>query len=437
MKILWLSHLIPYPPKGGVLQRSYNLLRETAKRHDVHLVAFVQRDLLRRAFVDVDSGLDESHKALTAFCRDVRFVDIPSEKALWGKHMLALRSLFSRSPYTINWLRSDEMEQAIQTETSRHCFDVVHFDTISLAPYLSLLKTENSLLDHHNIESHMMRRRAEQENNWPRKLYFMQEAVKLLRYEKAMCDCFDVNITCSSLDSNRLAVISPRSRIEEIPNGVDDGYFTPRTGREVPGRLIFAGGLNWYPNRDAMLYFAREIWPELKRRYPQVSMDVIGANPPPELLAIARSDSAFKVHGYVDDVRPYLWQAAVYVCPIRDGGGTKLKILDAFAMAKATVAHPTACEGIDVIPGQNVLLAADPQDYVSKIGFLLSSPAEAEMLGANARRLVVDKYLYSSIGEKLSCVYRGINRKYPEPPIGLAVVPTSVGETAIAPLQSR
>lgn len=408
MKVLWLSHLIPYPPKGGVLQRSYNLLRETARRHEVHLLAFVQKKLLLREFGDVEYGRRKAHEALSEFCSLVRFVDIPAEAVSWGKQALALRSLFGRYPYTINWLRSRDMENEIAAAAGRCRFDVVHFDTISLAPYLRLFPRRKVALDHHNIESHMMLRRAQQEKNRLRKLYFLQEGWRLRRYEERLCERFDAHFTCSPLDSARLMRICSTARIQEIPNGVDDKYFEP-TGREpVSGRLVFAGGLNWYPNRDAMLYFAEEVWPTLKMRFPQLSIDVVGDKPPPVLLALARQDSAFMVHGYVDDVRPYLDRAAIYVCPIRDGGGTKLKILDAFAMGKPTVAHPAACEGIDITPGKDVLLAATPDEYTRQIGFLFENPAEARRIGTNARNLVMDKYLYSRIGEKLSDAYRSL-----------------------------
>jgi sugar transferase (PEP-CTERM/EpsH1 system associated) len=436
MKILWLSHLVPYPPKGGVLQRSYNLLRETAKRNDVYLLAFVQGALQRRAFADEDAGLAQSRQALMAFCKDVRFIGIPCEKSRGGKYALALRSLFTGCPYTIEWLRSAEMVREIKALIARHRFDVVHFDTISLAPYRSLLTDEKTALDHHNIESHMMLRRAEQERSWSRKLYFWQEGLKLRRYEKSVCRSFNAHLTCSVLDSARLAAIGSSLRIEEIPNGVDSDYFEP-SGRDIlAGRLIFAGGLNWYPNRDAMLYFAKEIWPALKNQIPHVSMDVVGANPPAEILALAKSDSSFKVHGYVDDVRPYLDRAAVYVCPIRDGGGTKLKILDAFAMAKATVAHPTACEGIEVTPGKNVLLASTPQEYASQIAFLLSNAEARENLGLNARQLVSNKYLYSGIGDKLCLVYQDIQGQHKER-LAEHVEPVMAGERAMTGRESH
>ena len=174
----------------------------------------------------------------------------------------------------------------------------------------------------------------------------------------------------------------------------------------MPASIIFAGTLSWYPNRQAVDFLAREIWPRLKAAAPKSSVDIVGANPPAELLELGRRDPDFRVHGFVDDVRTYLDRASVYVCPITDGGGTKLKILDALAMGKAIVADPIACEGIDVTDGVDVVFASRPEEYVSAIRRLFSDREERMRLGENARRLAEAKYAYSMIGEKLARLVR-------------------------------
>ena len=405
MRILWLSHLVPYPPKGGVLQRSYNLVRETCKHHDLTLLAFIQSDLIKSRLSAMDTGLAEAHQHLSEFCDQVEFIEIPCENSKYGKHLLALKSLFTIDPYTVNWLKSDLMLSAIRQINNIAQFDLVHFDTISLGSYISEFVDIPKVLDHHNIESHMMLRRAEQEKNLFLRLYYYQEGKKLLHYEKNICPQFDLHLTCSSLDSNHLAKIDSSLAITEIPNGVDINYFYPQLENETTKHLIFAGALNWYPNRDAMLFFAREIWPLLKKKIPDITMNVVGSSPPTELLDLASKDDYFKVHGFVDDVREYISRAAIYVCPIRDGGGTKLKILDAFSMGMATVAHPVACEGIDVSDGENVLLASSAEEFVYKIELLLTETDKRRSIGLKARNLAERKYDFTLIGEKLSDRY--------------------------------
>jgi glycosyltransferase involved in cell wall biosynthesis len=150
-----------------------------------------------------------------------------------------------------------------------------------------------------------------------------------------------------------------------------------------------------------MLFFAESVWPALKKELPKVTMDVIGANPPPRLSTLAARDEGFRVHGFVPDVRPYINRAALYVCPIMDGGGTKLKILDALAMGKAIVAHPIACEGIGVRDGHDVLFARDSGEFVRAIVTLLGSPQKRRQLSDRARLLAESLYSYTVIGRKL------------------------------------
>lgn len=410
MKILWLSHLVPYPPKGGVLQRSYNLVRETCKYHDVTLIAFIQKDLIKSRLSSLESGLNEAKSYLDTYCDYVEFVDIPSENSRFGKYLLAFKSLFTKDPYSINWLKSEQLHIILNKITDVNNFDLVHFDTISLAPYLNHFQNITKALDHHNIESHMMIRRAELENNILKRLYYYQEGYKLLKYEKKYCPQFDIQITCSDLDSKRLQEIIPNINAVDIPNGVDIDYFYPQSENEEPKQLIFAGSMSWYPNKDAMFYFSRKIWPLLKIKDKGFVMNVVGSSPPDELINLSNNDKNFKVHGFVDDVRDYISRASIYVCPISDGGGTKLKILDAFAMGIATVAHPMACEGIDVIDGVNVVFAETPEEFVEKIIELDKDDKLRQSISKNARKTVVDKYAYLAIGQSLSEKYIQINQ---------------------------
>ncbi len=408
MKILWLSHLVPYPPKGGVLQRSYNLVRETCKYHDLTLLAFIQTDLIKSRLKDKESGLAEAREHLSQFCDRVIFVEIPCETITYGKFILALKSLLTRDPYTVNWLKSKHMFDAIRKECSITEYDLIHFDTISLGPYINEFPNTLKVLDHHNIESHMMLRRATQETNLLKKIYYHIEGRKLLQYEKDIYPKFQSHLTCSVLDSDRLYEIDHSLDIVDIPNGVDIDYFYPQGGNETESHLVFAGSLSWYPNKDAMLFFAKEIWPLLRKKSANIVMNVVGSSPPSELLEIASKDKNFRVHGFVDDVREYISSASIYVCPIRDGGGTKLKILDAFAMGMATVSHPVACEGISAHDGINVLFASTPDEFTHKIMALMQDKELRNQLGTNARKTATDEYAYTGIGRRLSEHYMRI-----------------------------
>jgi len=405
MKVLWLSHLVPYPPKGGVLQRSYNLIREVSKYHDIYLLAFIQRDLIESHFDSYAEGLKEASDKLSEFCSKVKFVPISCDRNKYGKHYLAVKSLFTKYPYNINWLYSEEYTKTLKEWKSDIKFDLVHYDTISLAPYISELNGIVSVLDHHNVESHMMLRRSSKENNIIKKIYFYQEGVRLRTYEKKICPAFKINITCSSLDSELLSQVTGNINIRVIPNGVDLNYFDPATNGDGMKRLVFVGMLNWYPNEQAVKFIAHELWPLIKQEIPDLSIDIIGPCPPTSITEVAKEDDGFNVYGYIDDVRPYIERAAIYICPIKDGGGTKLKILDALAMKKAIIADPIACEGIEVTNNVNVLFASTPKEYMAKIKKVISNEEMRITLGVNGRILAKEKYSFESIGKLLAGVY--------------------------------
>lgn len=392
-----------------MLQRSYHMVRELGERHDLDLVAFVQPALMEPMFTSLQEALEQSEKHLKQYCRSVRFVPIDAVQGRFGRLGLAAKSLFSSRPYTIGWLRSRAFEDIVADMLAKNDYDVVHFDTISLAPYRRLVEDTPCVLDHHNVESQLLARRAENERNPLKSWYFRQEGVRLEEYEQKVCSQFTLNLLCSEMDEDRLQAIAPNCRMEVVPNGVDAEYFYPATTATSGERsLIFAGRLNWYPNTQAVRFIALELWPVLKKAIPDIKVDIVGANPPEDVVECARKESDIRVHGFVDDVRTYIANASIYICPITDGGGTKLKVLDALAMAKPLVAHPIACEGIAVKDGHNVRFAASVQDYVDAIRELLNSPHAMKCLGARGREMIESRYCYSKIGEQLSCLYQEI-----------------------------
>ncbi len=405
MKILWLSHLVPYPPKAGVLLRSYNLLREVARVHDVDLLTFVQEDFFRQIYDDPEVGKREAMAHLESLCGRVAFVPIDGLSRRHGKLRLAMSSLFSTAPYTINWLRSSRFGELLDAWMDDGGYDVVHFDTISLDPYRGRIGRTASVLNHHNIESHLMLRRASQEANPLKRFYYFQEGWRLERYERRVCGRYATNVVCSALDAERLRGIDPGLSPRVIPNGVDIDYFRPSGMPDAGRSIVFVGTLNWEPNRKAVLYLVEEILPVLRRRAGRVTCHIVGAHPPAALEAAARNDPDLKVHGFVQDVRDHIGPGRVFVCPIKDGGGTKLKLLDAFAMQCAVVADPVACEGIEVEDGAHVLLAETPDDYCRAIMRLFEDERLRSGLGERARRLVESGYSYDSIGREMSALF--------------------------------
>ena len=335
-------------------------------------------------------------------------MEIPAESSKLNKYGLILKTFFTSESLSVIYYRSAEMHRKIQEIVSNVKFDVAHFDTISLAEYAEDVGYTKKLLNHHNMESDLLKKRSLIEKNILKKIYYKKEAKKLNRYEREQCKRFDINFTVSDLDKELLLEVVPEIKIEVIPNGVDTEYFNQKDTPHRKGSLIIVSGMNWYPNRDAVIYMCKEIWPLLTKEFPDISLTVVGAQPPKILIDLSKTDNRITVTGFVDDIRPYMEKAEIYLCPMRDGGGTRLKILDAMALGKAIVSTTKGCEGLDVTPGENVLIADTPSQFVSRIKEVLATPELRKMLGMEARKLAKEKYSWEVIGKSLFNIYRGL-----------------------------
>lgn len=399
MRILWLSHLIPHPPKGGVLQRSHHLLRQAARWGRVDLVALRQRSLH-----PTEAARDESAGALEDFCRSVTTFDIPSDGSRLAWTVMTVTNLARRRPYDVAWLRSGRLAEHVRDRLVRERYDVVHVDTVGLSPYVEDVRGPALVLNHHNIESHMMARRAEREASRLRSFYLKVDSRKLAALERRVCPRVHCNLVVSPLDARRLQGIVGPVETAVVDNGVDVTYFQPRTEPGTGRGLVFVGGMSWYPNREAMEYFVRDIWPLVSESHPDLTAEIVGRHPSPPVVEAGR-DPRLTVTGWVDDVRGHLDSAAIYVCPILDGGGTRLKILDALAMAKPLVATEMAVEGLDLIEGEHYLRAETPEDYRDRIGRLLDDASLRRKLAVEGRRLVEERYSWEAIGAKMRRAY--------------------------------
>ena len=402
MKVLWLSQNLPYPPKTGVLQRNYNLIREASAFADVHLVAIVKRDIL--------PTFDEhvAARELGRLCASVTTVHLPIEDSRAAFLWMVVKSLFTKTPFTANWTASRALEEAIAGAAARGPFDMVFFDTISLAPYRRLVNESPAALNHHNIESHLLERRIPYETSRLRRLYFGLESRKLRHYEAAIAGDFDINLVVSRLDGQRLQAICPAATTAVVANGVDVEYFRRRTPlSEVErGHLIMVSGMNWFPNRDAVLLMADSVWPILAKTMPDARLTIVGASPPQPILDLAARDPRVTVTGFVDDVRPYMEKAQVYLCPMRDGGGTRLKILDALAMGVPIVATAMALEGIDVVAERDVLIADGPEEFANQIMRLVGDDRLCDQLRTNGRAFVEQHFAWPVIRRHMEAAFR-------------------------------
>jgi glycosyltransferase involved in cell wall biosynthesis len=364
--------------------------------------------LNQKALLPDGKSLAASVSALTRFCREIRAFQIPTDSSKVKWLLLLFFNLFSKAPYSVWRFSSKEMSHEIRRMLQSNRFDLVYFDTIDLMQYADLAPGVSKALNHHNSESMLLFRRSANHKNPLAKFYLRLQGMKLRKYETVMMGTVAVNLVCSESDKSELMRLVPAARFEIIPNGTDTEYFQPTECNEHSYELVFAGGMNWYPNKDAMLFFCREILPIIRKEYPDVSINIIGQQPPWELRSAARKDQSMKIHGHVKDIRDYLARSAVYVVPIRVGGGTRLKILDAFSCGKAVVSTSIGCEGIEVSPGEDILIGDSPREFAQQVIRLLGDVALRAKLESNARKLVEEKYSWSIIGRNLDRILEGL-----------------------------
>ena len=322
--------------------------------------------------------------------------------------MAALASgVLSNAPFSVGAHRSKPFASATQRALATQSFDIVHADTIALTPFVDLQSPQRvaAVLTHHNIESQLMQRRAEVERRTPARWVLKREAWKLAEYEKEVSPRYDVNIFMSEPDRDLLMRRVPGIRAAVVPNGVDITYFAPNGNAGEEQALIYTGGMNMFANLDAVMSFVTETWPAIASAAPDARFYAVGQDPPRELRAIAERDPRIVVTGYVDDIRPLVRRAAVYVVPLRVGGGTRLKVLDAMASGKAIVSTSIGCEGLDVSPGRHLLVADEPADFARTTVELLADSARRAELGAAARARVSERYAWPIVGDQLMAAY--------------------------------
>ena len=407
MHILWIGHNLAYPPVRGVLQRNYNLLRQAAKQCEVHVLAFDQ-PATRPAGVSAEDCV----RALRDFCAEVEYVSLP--KGAWHRYRSAGKGLLAHEAYDLPWLRSKAMSERLREKVRRVPFDTLHFDTIGLAPYRAVVQGTGTVLNHHNVESSMMERRAVNETRRAWQWYWRWEARKLSLAEQRYCPQFAVNLVVSPEDGAALSACAAGIVTRVVPNGVDTEFFVPRPD---PGgkTLLFCGGLDWYPNSDAMVYFFDAIWPRLTSVLPDVRVLVVGRRPPDWLRRLGDQDPRVQVTGFVDDVRPYFRAATAYICPIRVGGGTRLKILDALASGIPLIGTSFACSGIPIRHETHALLADSPEEFVAQTVRAVANPHLRTRLANQGRDLVCREYAWNVVGKSLLLAYQEASARTARP----------------------
>jgi glycosyltransferase involved in cell wall biosynthesis len=390
MRILWVKIGGLWPPHTGGRLRSFHLVSELSRRHRVTVVTTHA------------PGDDPESLAAHLPCAE-EVVSIPyaiPKRGSWRFAAALLRSWCSPLPVDLLKFRVPGVVQAVEQRLGAQRVDICVADFFSATANVPMTTPVPVVFFAHNVEYMIWKRLCEAEGRRLPRLLLALEWRKLRRSEAQACARASMTLTVSEVDRTRLAADAADAAIRAIPTGVDTSYFAPRGSEEIPAALVFTGSMDWYPNEDAVLYFLESILPRIRREVPGASFSIVGRSPTARVIAAAAAAAGVQVTGTVDDVRPHIARAAVYVVPLRIGGGTRLKIFEAFAMGKAVVSTTVGAEGLPLVSGQHFIQADDPADFAGAVVGLLRDPLRCRSLGAAGRELVETRYSWTQVARE-------------------------------------
>jgi sugar transferase (PEP-CTERM/EpsH1 system associated) len=393
MRILWLNAGLLLPlDKGGKL-RTWHLMRHLARRHRITYLSFADRDV-RAADKD---GMREVCERLEVVPRRT------AAKGSFAFYAGAAASLVDPLPYAAGRYRSRAYAHAVRRLLATGSFDLVVCDF--LVPAVNMPRTLPcpSVVFTHNVEAAIWRRHSEQQTNPIRRMLFHQQWRRMLRFEGSTLGRFDQILAVSDTDRTTFQQLYQhdlRAPIVTVATGVDTSFFSPRGNPVAPRHLVFTGSMDWIPNEDAMKHFCADVLPLVRAKEPDVTLSIVGRAPTPAVQRLA-DISGVEVTGRVDDVRDHIGRAAVYVVPIRIGGGTRLKIFEAMAMGKAVVSTTIGAEGLPVTDGRDVVIADAPTQFADAVVTLLRDRSRREALEHAARELVITHYDWATVAGQL------------------------------------
>jgi sugar transferase (PEP-CTERM/EpsH1 system associated) len=396
MRVLFITDAVPYPPVSGNLLRVYHLVRRVAQEHEVWLATRLNKP-------EDAAGVDH----MATFCHRVLTGERERRSKLAYVPEL-LRYTLAGKPFELYFEHSEELLAKIRDAMARVDFDIVHVEPSYMGLYIDELPPADykTYLGFHNIEFSLYRRAVRIASNPLSKLRLSLHSAQLRRWEPRYAERYD-RCVCVSEDDRRLLVgANPRVSATVLPNGVDthELQMLPWPENHSTPSVVFVGSMNYAPCVDAVIWYAREILPRVRQAVGPVEMWIVGRNPRPEVQAL--DGGGIHVTGWVDSVEPYYARSTAVIVPLRAGGGTKLKILEAMALGRPVVSTTLGCEGIDVTDGQNILVGDTVESLAAQTVSLLESRSLRDTITANARALVENTYDWDIIARGLVEDYR-------------------------------
>jgi polysaccharide biosynthesis protein PslH len=392
MRVLQFAPRLCWPLDTGAKLRNYHLARVLAERAQVSLLSFTDH---QQSFANLEKAYE-------------KVITVKRDSAYTLKKMV--RGALGQTPLPVLNYTTTSMTRALERLLGAQDFDLIQVESIHLMSYLATIRQarQRSLIvcDWHNIESELMRRYSEREPSWPRRVYARRTARLMSEFERRALREFDAHIVVSRRDAERLRELNPEARVFVIENGVDTAFYSDLGPRdESPARrIVFVGSMDYHANVEAAVNFAREVWPRVRDRQPELVFTVVGKDPAPEVRELAQLPG-IEVTGTVDDVRPFYHEAIAAVVPLNVGGGSRLKILEAMAAGVPVVSTTLGAEGLEVQPDENILIADSSEQIFEAIINVVENEARHRDLCDAGHALVSSRYDWSSLGAMLFRTY--------------------------------
>lgn len=407
MNILFLTQIVPFPPDAGPKVKTYHVLRALIEQgHDVTLVSFVRPEEVQHV------------PALEKICVAVHVVPIRRSRLADVGYML--QSYLTQRPFLIERDDLRPMQELVNSLVHGGEFHFIHADQLTMVQFAVrgatafLGKKPKVIFDAHNAVWTIVERMRENAR-WFLKPVLGIEAKRVKRYEGELLKTVDHVLAVTDVDRAGLEEALNYSKLEKenriapisvIPIAVDTRQLQPVKRQPASMNIVTLGTLHYPPNADGIRWFFNDVFPIIRERVPQVTLTIIGKNPPRDFLELAaRYPGTIKVTGYVPDLVPYLEQSAVMVIPVRAGGGMRVRILEAFAYAMPVVTTTVGLEGIDAEIDKDVLVVDTAKDFANRVGELLESIPLQERLSANGRKLAENKYDWQVVLSAMKPIY--------------------------------
>lgn len=388
MKIMFVCHRVPFPPKRGGKIRPFNIIRHLQTQGHEVTVASLARS---------QAELDEA-EGLGQFCSK-RLIEIVDDKMAWP---LMVAWLPTTKPSSFGYFHSGQLKRRIDAELASGEYGMIFVHCSSVAPYVADAKVPVKIIDFGDMDSQKWREYSEH-RSFPLSVGYWLEAVKLERTERLLAAKFNLATCTTRAEMESLQGLGVSSPTAWFPNGVDSEFFKPVDQQYDRDLVTFVGRMDYFPNQQAAVSFCRDILPALQRRRPGTRFDIVGADPSPEIRELGKL-TGVRVTGSVPDVRPFVTQAALTVAPLEIARGTQNKILESMAMGVPVVCSRQASGGVDAVPGEHLLAYDNPEQLIEAVLSILDSDQLRKRLADAGRARVVSNHSWPSSMQRLDAL---------------------------------